>query len=43
VDAEEKLFCRIKLSEDSPERAAQTLTLISRSNMEKNLFNTISE
>jgi hypothetical protein len=38
VDAEEKIFCRIKLSEAPPEEAARTLSLISRSNMEENFL-----
>jgi hypothetical protein len=36
VDAEEKIFCRIKLTESLLEEAARTLSLISRSNMEEN-------
>ncbi len=38
VDAEEKLFYRIKLTEVSAEEVARTLTLISRANMEENLL-----
>jgi hypothetical protein len=41
VDAEEKLFYRIKLTEVPLEQAAKTLTLISRSNMEENLLNVL--
>src|SRR5262245_19419088 len=41
VDAEEKLFCRIKLTEVSAEEAANTLTLISRANMEENLLDVL--
>lgn len=39
VDAEEKLFYRIKLTEVPPEKAAETLALVSRSNMEGNILN----
>jgi predicted type IV restriction endonuclease len=38
VDAEEKLFCLIKLTEAPVEDAARTLALISRANMEKNIL-----
>lgn len=38
VDAEEKLFCRIKLSDSHEVEAAKTLSLISRANMEENLL-----
>src|SRR5262245_27264353 len=41
VDAEEKLFHRIRLTEVSPEEAAKTLTLISRANMEENLLDVL--
>jgi hypothetical protein len=41
LDAEEKLFCRIKLSEDDEIEAAKTLMLISRSNMEENLLDVL--
>jgi hypothetical protein len=36
LDAEEKLFYRVKLSEDDEEKATRDLSLISRSNMEEN-------
>lgn len=36
IDAEEKLFCRLRLSEANAADAAKTLLLISRSNMEEN-------
>jgi hypothetical protein len=36
VDAEEKLFCRTRLSDAQEEQAAEMLSLISRSNMEGN-------
>jgi hypothetical protein len=38
VDADEKLFHRIRLTELSAEQAAKTLSLISRSNMEGNIL-----
>jgi hypothetical protein len=38
VDAEEKFFCCIKLSELPPGEAAKTLRLISRGNMEENIL-----
>ena len=38
VDAEEKLFCQLRLSEGNSEQHAKTLDLISRSNMEGNLL-----
>jgi hypothetical protein len=41
VDAEEKLFCRIKLTEVPPEEAAKTLNLISRANMEENILDVL--
>jgi hypothetical protein len=36
VDAEDKLFCQLRLSDDQDEQAAETLSLISRNNMEGN-------
>jgi hypothetical protein len=41
VDAEEKLFWQIRLSEVPAENAAKTLRLISRANMEENLLETL--
>ena len=41
VDAEEKLFCSIKLSAGDVEKAEKTLSLISRSNMEENLLDVL--
>jgi hypothetical protein len=41
VDAEEKLFCRIRLSEVPTEEATRTLSLISRGNMEENLLDVL--
>src|SRR4051794_29111200 len=41
LDAEEKLFCRIRLSEDKESDATKTLTLISRSNMEENILDVL--
>ena len=38
VDADEKLFWRIRLSETVPADAAKTLRLVSRANMEENLL-----
>jgi hypothetical protein len=38
VDAEEKLFCKIRLSDESAKDLAKTLELISRSNLEGNLL-----
>jgi hypothetical protein len=38
VDADEKLFCKIKLTDASAEEAAKTLDLISRANMEENIL-----
>lgn len=38
LDAEEKLFCSIRLSADSPDEVARTLILISRSNMAENIL-----
>jgi predicted type IV restriction endonuclease len=39
VDADDKLFCRIKLSQDQEEDAVKSLFLISRSNMTGNILN----
>jgi hypothetical protein len=41
VDAEEKLFCRVKLSDGNAEEAVSTLGLISRSNLEENLLDVL--
>ena len=41
VDADEKLFCRIRLSDDQTDSAAQTLSLISRKNMEENILDVL--
>src|SRR5262249_30290945 len=41
IDAEEKLFCRVRLTEDEPGDVAKTHTLISRSNMEENLLDVL--
>ncbi len=41
VDADEKLFCVIKLSEVPPTDAVKTLGLISRGNMEENLLDVL--
>src|SRR5262249_42027946 len=38
VDAEEKLFCRVRLTADAIGDVVKTLTLISRSNMEENIL-----
>jgi predicted type IV restriction endonuclease len=38
LDAEEKLFYHVKLTEDDGEKAAGDLSLISRSNMEENIL-----
>ena len=41
LDAEEKLFCKLRLSETSEADAVRILRLISRSNMEENLINVL--
>jgi hypothetical protein len=41
LDAEEKLFWRVKLSEDDEAETVRTLTLISRANMEENLLDVL--
>jgi hypothetical protein len=41
LDAEEKLFCRVRLTEDEPGEATKTLTLISRANMEENILDVL--
>jgi hypothetical protein len=41
VDAEEKLFCRIRLSDGDGAEALRVLNLISRSNMEENLLDVL--
>jgi hypothetical protein len=41
VDAEEKLFCRIRLSEGNDAEALRVLNLISRRNMEDNLLDVL--
>jgi hypothetical protein len=41
LDAEEKLFARVRLSEGNEAEAVKTLTLISRSNMEENLLDVL--
>jgi hypothetical protein len=41
LDAEEKLFWRLRLSEDDEAEMVQTLGLISRSNMEENLLDVL--
>ena len=43
VDAEEKLFCRIRLSEDDGQEVVRTLNLISRGNLEENLLDVLWE
>jgi predicted type IV restriction endonuclease len=41
VDADEKLFCTIRLTESNDAEAARTLSLISRRNMEENLLDVL--
>lgn len=41
LDADEKLFCKLRLSEASEADAARMLRLISRRNMEENLINVL--
>jgi hypothetical protein len=41
VDAEEKLFCRVRLTADAIGDVAKTLTLISRGNMEENILDVL--
>jgi hypothetical protein len=41
LDAEEKLFCRVKLAEGDETETVKTLMLISRSNMEENLLDVL--
>jgi hypothetical protein len=41
VDAEEKLFCRVKLSDGNDDEVVQTLSLLSRSNLEENLLDVL--
>jgi len=41
VDAEEKLFCHIRLSEGNNQEAVQILNLISRRNLEENLLDVL--
>src|SRR5262245_35950995 len=41
VDAEEKLFCRVRLTADEIGDVANTLTLISRANMEENILDVL--
>jgi len=41
LDAEEKLFFKIRLSDNPEEEAARILKLISRANMEENLLETL--
>src|SRR4051795_9611370 len=41
VDAEEKLFCLVRLSKDDEAETLKTLTLISRSNMEENFLDVL--
>ena len=41
LDAEEKLFCSVRLTDDEPSDVAKTLTLISRANMEENLLDVL--
>ena len=41
LDADEKLFCKLRLSEVGEADAAKTLLLISRSNMEENLLDVL--
>lgn len=41
LDAEEKLFCKIRLSDGNDAEAAKTLGLISRANMEENLLDVL--
>jgi hypothetical protein len=43
VDAEEKLFCEVKLSEGDLAEASRILSLISRSNLEENLLDVLWE
>lgn len=41
LDADEKLFCKLRLSEVSESEAAKTLSMISRSNMQDNLLDVL--
>lgn len=41
LDADEKLFCKIRLSDGNDAEAAKTLELISRANMEKNILDVL--
>jgi Restriction Enzyme Adenine Methylase Associated len=41
VDAEEKLFCQIRLTDTAEEDVANTLNLISRSNLEENILDVL--
>ena len=41
IDADEKSFCKVRLSDDSPSSAAVTLALMSRDNMRGNLLETL--
>jgi hypothetical protein len=41
LDAEERLFCKVRLSEADEAETVRTLTLISRSNLEENLLDVL--
>lgn len=41
LDAEDRLFCKVRLSEDDETEILQTLTLISRRNLEENLLDVL--
>src|SRR5262249_46228001 len=41
VDAEEKLFCQVRLSNSQPGEALKTLGLISRNNLEENVIDVL--
>jgi hypothetical protein len=41
IDAEEKMFCRVKLTEQPAPEVAKALSLLSRSNLEQNLLDAL--
>lgn len=41
LDADDKLFCSLRLSESDPAHAVETLNLISRGNMEENILDVL--
>ena len=43
LDADEKLFCKLRLSDGYDEEAARTLSLISRRNLQENLLDVLCE